>query len=1644
MRVNVFAEPLVPVGTTTPQDNHDLAQALTAFLQRTQSDDCGAITQFLDTHPQSAWRVSLLTDLGLAYRRTGWFSKALSCWTEAWTLANTATDPKAKAVADRAVAELFELDARLGRYNRLEELFSEIKGRVMSSATSEKIEGAREGLWLMQNRPQDAFRCGPMALNQIRAFQHPGIGTDKLILDSRSTAKGMSLFSVCELANQLGMNYQMAKRQPGAEVIMSAVVNWKVGHYAALIKEENGRYLVQDPTFGDEMWISQAALDAEASGYFLVRTGDLPKGWSPVSAEEGKTVWGKGDTGTSSPNNSKPCDCKDPPCKSCNKNQTTPPTTPPMAQYAFHSMLVSLNIMDTPVGYSPPRGPDMHFQVTYNQREANQPTTFTYSNLGPKWTFNWLSYISDNPTQLGGDVNYYVQGGGTEFYPGSSYNSSTKTYAADPDTDATLQIISATNYTRILPDGSTQIFSVPNAPTNAVSRKVFLSQIVDPAGNAVTLNYDSNFRLSSVVDSLGQVTTLSYASTNISDPLFYQIAKVTDPFSRFATFDYNTNDELVKITDILGITSQFTYGLSDSGTMDFITSLTTPYGATIFTEGANGRTRWLTATDPLGGQERLEYDDVLSTGDFTDLNQPAPTNIVSPDSYLYARNSFFWDKKAMQLYPGDYTKARIHHWLHSSNINICSGTQGSSKSALEGRIWYTYPGQNGGDLQEGTNNSPSAISRVLDDGTTQITKYQRNPIGKPTIFTDPSGRITLYTYATNNIDLLSVAQLDAGATNILAQYTYNFIHTPMTVVDAAGQTNFYGYNTNGQLVAMTNALNEITLLNYDTNGNLTNIIAGTTQLLSTNSFAYDGYGRVRTVTDSQSSTFTTSYDAADRPTNITYMDGTYEQIVYNYLDPVLQRDRDGHWTSMIYDPLRHLTDTFNNAGQHIHFDWCNCGSLSDIIDPDGNATSWIRDLQNRVMTKTFPDQTQINYTYETNISRLKMVTDAKNQSTIYSYFIDDNLKQVTYSNAVMATPSVSFTYDTNYNRNLTMTDGTGTTTYDYYPVASGQLGAGRLLSVSNSFIGASSVISYNYDALGRITNRAINGVAQQVAFDMLNRVGVITNVLGSFTNTYVGGTMLISTNFAPFGKKTIFSYLGITNDERLSEIWNQTTNSVTLSKFDYIYDAVGNITNWTEQADTNTPTVAVMQYDPINQLLNSTTFSNTVAGAVLKQYAYSYDLSGNRTSEQIVTTTNTPVAVSLSLYDSDNQVTNRISNTGSLMFAGSISRQGTVMVNGIAATMNLFTTNFVGYASVTNGTNVVPVVATDYGNHSQTNRYQLVVTNNGVSETISYDLNGNLTNVVTANSTNSYQFDAANRLVSITSPTNQSLFTYDGLGKRVQIVELTNGVPFVTNKFLWEGAQLCEQRDCTGGNVTKRFFVEGEQISGTNYFFTRDHLGSVREMTDSTGGIRARYDYDPYGQRTKLSGDIDADFSFSGYYYHSSSGLYLTLYRAYSVDLRWLSRDPLADEGMNLYAYTLDNPINGIDPFGGSFWSTLDTIVYIIPILGTLRNLIPPSGVWQANYQVHLNQGLCKSDPEEAERECKNDISSQELNYIANYWYMIVPHDVIDGFAGLFPGAEVLWIDAAVDTFFSLAWTAVIDHATTKAQQKCKCPCPTK
>ncbi len=225
------------------------------------------------------------------------------------------------------------------------------------------------------------------------------------------------------------------------------------------------------------------------------------------------------------------------------------------------------------------------------------------------------------------------------------------------------------------------------------------------------------------------------------------------------------------------------------------------------------------------------------------------------------------------------------------------------------------------------------------------------------------------------------------------------------------------------------------------------------------------------------------------------------------------------------------------------------------------------------------------------------------------------------------------------------------------------------------------------------------------------------------------------------------------------------------------------------------------------------------------------------------------------------------------------------------------------------------MVAQDWSTNANTatNSWSVNVTG-GSARTFTYDANGNtLTDGV-----RSYQWDAEDRLVKVTQGTNQWEFVYNGLSQRV--AEKLNGN--VTRRWILDGAEIVEERAADGTTVQRRFYREGEQRLGGSdagaYFYTRDHLGSIREVTDSTATVRARYDYDPYGQREKLSGNLSCDFGFTGHFTHQASGLVLTLYRAYDAETgRWISRDPIGENGgINLYGYVAASPVNMWDPLG--------------------------------------------------------------------------------------------------------------------------------
>ena len=211
-----------------------------------------------------------------------------------------------------------------------------------------------------------------------------------------------------------------------------------------------------------------------------------------------------------------------------------------------------------------------------------------------------------------------------------------------------------------------------------------------------------------------------------------------------------------------------------------------------------------------------------------------------------------------------------------------------------------------------------------------------------------------------------------------------------------------------------------------------------------------------------------------------------------------------------------------------------------------------------------------------------------------------------------------------------------------------------------------------------------------------------------------------------------------------------------------------------------------------------------------------------------------------------------------------------------------------------------------------------------------YDDNGNLTRktlLATGNYTQ-YTYDAENRLTKVEdfvagnpTPTATSTYRYDGLGRRIEKV-----TPPGTRRYIYDGEDILLEYD--GSNVLQARYTHGPGIDepiavtkgGSTFFYHQDGLGTVTELTDTTGAVAKAYAYDAYGTIVDQTGTVEQPYTYTGRELDSETGLYYYRARYYDPATgRWLQKDPIGIEGgLNLYSYTDDDPVNYIDPFGRS------------------------------------------------------------------------------------------------------------------------------
>lgn len=808
-------EPLVPTRATSGEEDRALDAALAAFriaaivAPTDAALHLAPLESFVASHPDSAWSPGVLVDLGFAYHRAGYFARALDAWQRAWNAGRTATDPRAVPLVDRAVAELGRMRARLGNAVGLDRLLREVGNRALSGPASETLSSAREDAWVMRDDPGSASRSGSTALADVLRARRAGSDALAFLDGQRAGRNGFSLAHLASLAERAGVRCRLIRRQPGQAVPVPSVAHWNVPHFAAIIGEREGGYLVQDPTLGagtDELWVSRDAIDSETSGLFLV-PADAPQdpGWRAATATEATQARGLGftairQTGATTPDDLAIC----PRCLAAN-----PPTAPigdeagqgigsGVAVYNAHPRLASLNLQVTQSGYASLRGPPVYVRLVYNQRDAHQPATFGFFNVSSRWTLNVSSYVEDDPAIAGIGVVRHAPGGGSVSYAsrGGSYSTTSGAFAPEPQTGATLVRIPATgpvtSYELRAPDGGKQVFALLDGATRA-PRRVFLTQIVDPHGNVVALHYDDRLRLRLLRDAAGRTTRLAYEQRD--SPLL--VTRITDPFGRSSTITYLADGRLGWSTDASGMTSSFTY--DDAGLVD---SMTTPYGTTTFRHGRNAavNSRYLEITDPMGFAERVESFHQI------------------PGSGLY------WDKHALMLARAiptaapDPDRARRTYWT--------AFPQRAPSAVANERTTPPYV-------------PPVPLAATDADG--RAIRYTYNAAGQVLSATDHQQRITSYVY--DSLGSLSTVT-DPDGTTVL-RLTYDAFDRVATTADASGHVLRFAYDDLDRLIATTYPDDTVERYAYDR----LDLVAITDRWGKVTSFAYDANRRRTASTD---------------------------------------------------------------------------------------------------------------------------------------------------------------------------------------------------------------------------------------------------------------------------------------------------------------------------------------------------------------------------------------------------------------------------------------------------------------------------------------------------------------------------------------------------------------------------------------------------------------------------------------------------------------------------------------------------------------------------------------------------------------------------------------------------------------------------
>ena len=727
---------------------------------------------------------------------------------------------------------------------------------------------------------------------------------------------------------------------------------------------------------------------------------------------------------------------------------------------------------------------------------------------------------------------------------------------------------------------------------------------------------------------------------------------------------------------------------------------------------------------------------------------------------------------------------------------------------------------------------------------------------------------------------IGLEPLPDGSFRSVLKSTGGLVSTTSTVYDAAGRV----IETIGEDGQKTD-------FEYDAVGRQTAIIDA---LGNRTEFEYDKNGRQIVTRDALGRETRFEYDVAGRQLKTIFSDGTFTSTSYDALGRrIAETDQAGKTRYFEYDEsgrlvaveLPAVVDPENNNQVSVpryEYSYDRYGNQTLIKDPKGRETAFTYDQFNRQTSRTLPSGNAEFIEYD-SFGRIYRQIDFKGQVIELGYDdlgrqtekrLFESMEQATSGGASTV---VSFTYDALGRQHTIHDPRRGLVEYSYNM-------DGRMVKIESP----EGVINYAYDAAtGRRMRTFTEFTDTRYTYDELGRLSTVAvyTINGEeldtpeiTTYTYTG----VSTRESmvlPNGVTTGYTYDDL---DRLTNLTTTTSGDVLLASYTYTLAKDGRRIHAVEvhqEVDGSYSERHITWiYDELDRLLKEQ--SSDVSGErpeVEYTTEYSYDLVGNRLRMETDNSENSRT-VEYTYNDADQLIEER-SSEGQL-------------------TTFLYDENGSLIEKRINGEIVV-----EY-QYSLEHRLERVTT---------HSVNEQGQEVLTIST---YLYDQSGIRVSKTTQV-----VIDGVGLETQTVLYLNDTLNPTGF-----SQVLEER--SSDSIPTITYIVGDDViaqvesDGLIYYIGYDGHGSTRFLMGQGTSSVSRYDYDAFGILVYSSSTVSTTILYTGEQFDSNARQYYLRARYYDLNLGRFNRiDPfrgnkLFPESLHKYLYVHQDPVNGIDPTG--------------------------------------------------------------------------------------------------------------------------------